>query len=574
MSSLKDRLLSTVRFTRAEWEMHIYQETALDFLINNPFCALFIDTGLGKTIILLTLIARLIERDIEAQVLVIAPVRVATQTWPTEIGEWQHTSWLGYTVIRAEDDDPEVISAGKLAYELAITDPATLEQARIEAPLLRTKGEEDLFFATTEKEEAAARRTIKRSTVNAVRRSIAAAIAGKAETAKKQELRDARFRDGTNLHIINREALGWLIDQYSVWVEKKVNGKIRRVRKIVGWPYRTVVIDESSGFKDHRIARFKALVAVRAQGFIDRMHELTATPAAEGYMGLFAQIYLLDRGERLGANITAYREEFFKHNHYARTYKLLPGAKEKISDRIADICLVMKSADYLEEEDPLFLDRKIKMTEFEMAMYRKFERDFILTLPDGEEIEAETAASLSSKLLQLASGAVYTKDKETRVVHDHKIEDLRELEEELQGSPLLVAYWYKSSLARLKKAFPHAAVMDKSGKMVKPWNEGKIKMLLVHPAGVAHGLNMQYGPGHDLYVFDACWSFELFYQLYRRLARQGQKLRVRVHLPQMVGTNDELVVGRLHEKEDAQEFLFRRIKAMWITMKKRLAAAA
>lgn len=531
MSSLKDRLLATTRYTRAEWEMHLYQDTALDFLIDNPFCALFIDTGLGKTIILLTLIARLIQQNIDEQILVIAPVRVAAQTWPTEIGEWQHTSWLGYTVIRAEDDDPEVISAGKAAYD----------EARY-------------WAATTAEAQKAA---------------------GAARTVKKEELRQARMRERTNVHIINREALGWLIDQYSVWIEKKVHGKIRRVRKIVGWPYRTVIIDESSSFKDHTTARFKALISVRAQGFIDRMHELTATPAAEGYMGLFAQIYLLDRGERLGGNITAYREEYFKHNHYARTYKLLPGAKERISDKIADICLVMKSADYLDEQEPLFLDRKLHMTPAEMAMYRRFERDFILTLPDGEEIEAKTAASLSSKLLQLASGAVYTETRETRHVHEHKIEDLRQLVEELKDDePILVSYWYQSSLARLKKAFPSAVVMDKSGKAVKPWNEGKIKMLLVHPAGVAHGLNMQYGPGHDVYLFDACWSYELFYQLYRRIHRQGQKLQVRIHLPQIIGTNDELVVGRLHEKEDAQEFLFRRIKAMWARMKAKKAAEA
>lgn len=528
MSSLESRLKAKfARVSLAQWQMHEYQDTAAQFMWDNPFSALFMDTGLGKTCACLTLIDRLLSEDIGARVLVVAPVRVATQTWPNEIGEWSHTAWLNHTVLRCEDDDPEVTSAYQEAYREAREWCSTVAEAQ--------------------------------------------KAAGKASTAKKEEIRLRKAQDGCSLHIINREALTWLIDLYSVWVEKKVNGKVRRIRKIVGWPYRTIFIDESSSFKDHKTARFKALVAVRTQGFIDRLHELTATPAAEGYLGLFAQIFLLDRGERLGKNITAYREDYFVPNKYNRTYKLQRGAKEEIGDKIGDITLVMKSGDYLEEIPPLFLPRKLHFTPPQARQYKEMERDFILTTDDGEEIEAKTAADLSSKLLQIASGAIYTGDRDYKILHNHKIEDLQQLQEELSDEhPLLVGYWYRHSLARLRKAFPDARVLDKEGKIVSrhgPWNTGKIKMLLVHPASVGHGLNMQYGPGHDLYMFDQCWSYELYYQLYRRLWRQGQKLQVRVHLPQMIGTNDVLVASRLGEKEDAQEALFEQIRIFRRRMK-------
>lgn len=524
MSSLADRLKAKFALVeRTEADMHEYQRKAGKFLLDNPFSALFIDTGLGKTVIVLTLIVWLLIRDQFNKVLIVAPVRVAAQTWPNEIVAWEHTACLNATVIRAEDDEPSVIAAGQVAYDE-----------------MRAKG-----FAIKDCTNAR----------------------GKAQTARKNYLRLKRMQSKAQVHVINREALEWLIDQYTVWVPKKVKGRNMRVRKIVGWPYDVVILDESSSFKDHTSRRFKALAAVRQQGFIKRLHELTATPAAEGYLGLFAQAYLLDLGKRLGRFITKYREEFFVENKYGHTFKIRnEKAMEEISDKLADISLVMKEEDYLKGQVPLFLDRKINMRPAELALYQKLERDFVMTLPDGEVIEAETAASLSSKLLQLASGAVYDSDGKTHVVHDHKLEDLAQLQEELQGSPILVAYWYKSSLARLRKAFPKAAVMDPAGKIVSrhgPWNTGKVEMLLVHPASVGHGLNMQYGPGHDLYMFDQCWSFELFYQLYRRLARQGQKKQVRIHLPQMQETNDPLVVKRLRMKQDAQEFLFRRIMRQW-----------
>lgn len=558
MSSLKDRLkYRYAHVEREEDDIHSYQWRAVDFLMRTPFSALFVDTGLGKTIIVLTLIVQLIQSFLTRKVLVVAPVRVAAQGWPNEFAAWMHLAGINYTVIRAEDDDPEVISAGRKA----TAGDFTADLAKRRAVLLE-------LGDSPEGAEAHCKWLLPR---------LKARAAGKARTRRKEELRQERRKSTPLVHIIDLHHLEWLIDQHSEWVVKKSGKRKVRVRKIVDWPYDTVILDESSAFKDHRIGRFNALKAVRAQGFIKRMHQLTATPAAEGYEGLFAQIFLLDLGERLGRGITRYLNEHFKYDKYKKTHTLMPGQKEVISAKIADICLVMKEEDYLPSTKPLELDRKITLSPEELAKYKKFERDFVMTIPDDEiedgevVIEAKTAADLSSKLLQLASGAVYDSDKKARAFHNHKIEDLRELRDELQGSPLMVAYWYKSSLARLKKAFPDAVVMDKAGKLAArhgPWNQGKIKMLLVHPASVGHGLNMQYGPGRDLYMFDMCWSYELYYQLYRRLARQGQKKGVRVHLPQVRGTNDERVAERLKAKEDAQEVLFEYIRRL----RRRMAA--
>lgn len=531
---------------RSEIEMHVYQDTAVDWLDGLPFSALFVDTGLGKTVILLTLIVNLILSFRVNRVLIIAPVRVAVETWPTEIRSWDHTAWLDYQVVRCDDDHPEVLAAGKLAAQRFRARP-DYEQLMAEHRALMEAKREARYWATTPLEI----KTVRAMTTG----QTPATAAQKARTAAKRRVRDRFARSKARVHIINREAVEWLV---RFWGD--------------AWPYDMVIIDESSSVSDHNTHLFKSLLKVRRK--LVRLHELTATPAANTYMGLFAQTYLMDLGERFGRFITHYRKRYFDYNPYSRVYSIKDGAKKRISAKLSDIALVMRSRDYLDEIEPLFPVRKLHMTDSEMSAYRKFERDLIYTLPDGEQIEAETASALSGKLLQLASGAIYNKHGETRIVHEHKIEDLAQLAEELAvaGEPLMVAYWYKSSLSRLRKAFPKAVVMDKVGKAVKPWNAGKIPMLLVHPASVGHGLNLQYGPGHDLYMFDMCWSYELFYQLFRRLHRQGQRKQVRVHMTQVVGSNDELVAERLEDKEDAQETLFAKIKAMHRAAMRRRAA--
>jgi hypothetical protein len=462
-------------------------------------------------------------------VLVIGPMRVANETWPTEIGLWEHTAQLNHQVIYAFDDDPR------------------LEDARRAA-------------------EAAARAIARAQNLSPDDVRKAAQRAGqKAETAMRETIREQAARSTASVHIISRDWIEWLVN---FWGTK--------------WPYRMVIVDESSGFKDHKSGRFQALAKVRnsffdaakTKPFIERLHILTATPAAETYEHLFAQLYLLDRGERLGINITQYRNRYFTHNQWSRKYTLRPDAEHEILAKIADICLVMKAEDYLNLEKPVIVPRPVHLGAHEMSIYKRMQDDFIVTLDDGSEIEAETAAALSQKLLQIASGVLYEtqnflddatgdtlKVKKVHAIHDKKIEALQEIVEEAQGQPLMIAYHFKSSLDRLRKTFPEAVVMDREGKCVKKWNAGKIPILLIHPQSGGHGLNMQKG-GHHLVFFDIPWSLELFLQLIGRLARQGQRHPVVVQLLLAVGTLDYAVWQALSIKEDAQDRLFTLLKKL------------
>lgn len=506
---------------RGPEDMHGYQNTAVQFLIDNPFSALFIDLGLGKTCISLTAILNLVCQFELEHALVIAPVRVANETWPTEIGLWRHTAPLTYVHIREEEVVKAVNAAGR-----------------------------------------AERQAIKREGGNLKGKAALDRIEKARLMASRAAVRKHFKENPATVHIINREQVEFLVNAW---------GK--------DWPYDAVFIDESSCLKDHTTNRFKALKRVRP--LIKRMHQLTATPAAETYEHLFAQIYLLDQGERFGRSITAFREEYFTFNKYTFKYKLRPGAEERIAEKIADICLTMKAEDYLKLEKPVMLIDKIILDPEHKALYEEMEREFVVTLANGAEVEAETAAALSQKLLQMGSGVLYETVleevgdgdfKKRRVVHhlhDHKISALENLVEEAHGEPILVAYWHESSLARLKQAFPKAVAMDKKGECIKKWNVGKIPILLVHPQSAGHGLNLQYG-GRRIVFFDIPWSLELYLQLVGRLARQGQKYVVMVHHLVAQGTVDEAVVEALIEKRDAQEVLFRLLKKF----RRRIALAA
>lgn len=510
---------------RTREDMHLYQsDIAVPFLKENPFSALLVDMGLGKTISCLTVIVDLIaELEYEGPILVIGPMRVATQTWPNEIAEWQHTAHLNHSLIHASDADPAVINAGRVA--------------RSQARLQGLSGVE-------------------------------ATSAGNVAMQKyKEGIRVAATRSTATLHIISRDWIEWLV---AYWGPK--------------WPYRIIFVDESSGFKDHKTNRFKALAKVRNHpGLVDRIHLLTATPAAESYMHLFAQIFLLDGGKRFGVYITHFQNKYFTQNKWTRKWALRPDAEEEILEKIADICLVMKAKDYLKLKDPEIIRRPITLGKTEMALYNAMAEDFVVTLPDGSEVEAETAAALSAKLLQMASGVLYetyleedleTEDmkkvKKIHHIHDQKIEELKQIVEEADGQSILVAYHWKSSLSRLQKEFPHAVVMDRDGKCVKPWSAGKIKMLLMHPQSGGHGLNLQHG-GHILVIFDLFHSLELFLQLVGRLARQGQKLPVFVYMLTAMGTLDEAVAAALKAKEDAQDKMFAILRRLIKQFRKRQA---
>ncbi|HLP67884.1 MAG TPA: SNF2-related protein [Rhizobium sp.] len=511
------------RVIRAREDMHGFQRKAKRFLMDNPMSALFIDLGMGKTIICLTLIVDLINRGWKGKALVIAPLRVAKATWPDEIDEWEHLEGLPYTLIRAEDDDDDI----REQYEAVYKPRYAKERWYGETPADAAK------FA--------------RAKANPVRQEA------------KEAKRIAQTLEDTQLHIINIERIEWLVD---FWAKR---WKTHREK----WPYDTILIDESSKFGVHNTLRFKALKRVLPR--VKRLHELTASPASEGYMKLFAMTYLMDQGERLGRNITAYRKRHWDQNPYTKAWKLKRGHDEKIANKIADIVMTLRADDYrdvLKVQKWLPLKRPVKLSSEHMAIYRRFEDTMFLNF-DTHEIEALNGGALVNKLLQFTAGAVYDESKKIVAIHNEKIEALRELKEELGDEPLMVCYWFKSSLDRLKKAFPKAVVMDKAGKCIKPWNEGKIEMLLINPGSAAHGLNMQKGPGHDVAFFDLVWSRELYEQVIGRVARQGQRQLVRVHHLLVLGSADELVYDTLRDKGEGQERLFRFIRAMQRRIEKR-----
>lgn len=362
--------------------------------------------------------------------------------------------------------------------------------------------------------------------------------------------RTKNTRESTRIHITNRENIEWLVE---FWKRD--------------WPYDMVIIDESSAFKDHTTKRFKKLKAVRP--YIKRMVQLTATPAAETYLHLFAQIYLLDEGKRFGKSVTAFKNKYFDINPYTYECKLKPGAKEQIEEAIADIVLVMRAEDYLDLEEPVRIQDRAKMSNELFEQYIDLQRDSVITVNEAE-IVADNAAALSGKLRQFASGVLY-ENRETieeeslkreRIVHpmhDLKIDMLRQLQEEAIGEQLLVVYHFQTSLERILKAFPKSKQMDKDGKLVTTWNNKKLDMLLVHPQSAGHGLNLQKG-GRRIIFFDMPWSLEMYLQVIGRLARQGQTKQVFVHHLMVTGTVDEVVYDALQAKEDVQLALFKALK--------------
>lgn len=510
---------------RTEADMHAYQGEAFEFLRDNPFSHLFIDLGLGKTVTSLTLIAYLLRNFTPGKILVTGPLRVMTDTWPTEIRLWEHTAPFNYTLIREDDDDPRIKAA-------AARDRKESPERSWEREVMQASGYEE--------------------------KEIMVKLGPSHETRARQLIRAELAHSPTSIHFINKEQLEWLVNLHR---EK--------------WPYRTVIIDELSLFKDYSTHAFKALAKVRrTPGLITRLHGLTATPTSESYEHLWAQMYLADLGERLGKNITTYRNKYFISSRWTRKLTLREDAEQEILDKIKDITLVMKAEDYLDLEKPTFLEKPIHLSQREMDLYREMEKKMVVTLEDGTVIESDNAAALCGKLQQMASGVLYetaslgdweTEDiKKVKVIHnlhDHKIETLKEIVASLDGEPIIIAYHFKSSLDRLKKAFPKAVVMDKDGKCVKAWNAKKIPILLIHPKSGGHGLNLQHG-GHHMAFYDLPWSLDSYTQLIGRLARQGQLKPVMVFILLAVGTIDEVIYSALQQKGFVQDNFFSVLKSL------------
>lgn len=345
-----------------------------------------------------------------------------------------------------------------------------------------------------------------------------------------------------DVYTINRENVPWLVEHY---------GR--------AWPFDMVVVDESSSFKNHQAKRFRALRQVL--GLIDRLVLLTGTPSPRSLMDLWAQLYLIDRGERLGKTIGAYRATYFtpgrRNGYVVYDWEPRPGADAAVYRRIADVCVSMTAKDWLALPERIDNRVDVELPPSARKLYARLLRDFAAEV-EGSDITAANAAALTGKLLQVANGAVYDEDGGAREVHRAKLDALAEIRDACD-EPLVVFYWFKHDAERLKKAFPEARTLETEADMAA-WNRGEIPLLLLHPASAGHGLNLQAG-GHVIVWYGLTWSLELYQQANARLHRQGQTKPVMVHHLVARGTMDERVLSALAEKRVGQDALIAAVKA-------------
>ena len=356
------------------------------------------------------------------------------------------------------------------------------------------------------------------------------------------EQRKQALRQRANIYLINRENIDWLVNKSNY-----------------NFDFDMIVIDELSSFKSHNTKRFKSLMTIRPK--VKRIVGLTGTPSSNGLMDLWAEFRILDFGERLGRYITHYRNKFFipdkRNGQIIFSYKIRDGAEQEIYNQIQDITISMKALDHLKMLELIVNEVYVEMKKEHKEIYKKLKKEMITEIKD-KEIDAVNAASLSNKLLQMASGAVYDENKEVVVIHEEKLDVLEDLIEGANGKPVLIAYWFNHDLQRIKNRFKTREI--KTTKDINDWNEGKIPIATIHPASAGHGLNLQSG-GSTLIWFSLTWSLELYLQTNARLYRQGQKDTVVIHHIITKGTIDEDVMKALKNKDKTQEELLNAVKA-------------
>lgn len=443
-----------------KYKPHSYQEYAIRYIETHPISALLIDMGLGKTSITLTAIRNLLFDSFEVcKVLVIAPLRVAKNTWTDEIKKWEHLSTLTYSLIVGNENE-----------------------------------------------------------------------------------RLSALNEKADIYIINRENVDWLVNKSGYKFD-----------------FDMVVIDELSSFKNHQSKRFKSLMKVRP--LVKRIVGLTGTPSSNGLMDLFAEFKILDMGKRLGCFIGQYRNTYFKpdkmNGPIVYSYKPLPNAENAIYEKISDITVSMKANEYLKMPELLTSNYVVELSNSEKKQYDKMKKSLVLEITDGE-ITASNAASLSNKLCQLSNGAIYDDEQNIVEIHDRKLEALEDIIESMNGKPLLIAYWYRHDLERIKSRFSVREI--KTSEDISDWNDGKIPVALIHPASAGHGLNLQNG-GSTLVWFGLTWSLELYQQTNARLYRQGQKNTVVIQHIITKGTIDEQILKALQKKNKTQADLIDAVRA-------------
>lgn len=443
------------------YQPYEYQRTAEQWILDNPYCGLFLDMGLGKTVLTLTALQRMIDYCEIDRALVVAPKKVAETTWTTEAMKWDHLK--------------------------------TLKVAKVMG------------------------------------------------TEKKRKLALAESAD---IYVIGRDNFVWLVGLYG--------GRL---------PFDALVIDELTSFKNSKSQRFKAMRVVRPS--VQRVIGLTGTPAPNGLIDLWGQMYCIDMGERLGKSVTKYRENYFNShswNNIVVRCDVKKGCDEIIKNRISDICLSMQAKDYLQLPDLLIHTVPVELSPATLGAYNKFEREKVLEFREehGDEpsnILANSAAGLMNKLSQFANGAVYDAERNVHEIHDEKVDKLVEIVEGANGSGVLVYYQFKHDIPRIiRKLKGYKVAVYEGEKQLIDWNAGKIDVLLAHPASTAYGLNMQQG-GHYIVWFGTGWDLELYQQANARLHRQGQKHPVTVYKLIAAHTVDERASAALEDKKVKQQSL-------------------
>lgn len=358
-----------------------------------------------------------------------------------------------------------------------------------------------------------------------------------------EEERLSAMRSKADIYIINRENLQWLIEKSGI-----------------AFDFDMVVVDELSSFKNWQSKRFKAFMKARPK--VKRIVGLTGTPSSNGLMDLFAEFKLLDMGERLGRFIGQYRSAYFapdkRNGQIIYSYKPLSGAEDAIYQKISDITISMKSSDHLKMPELISTQYDVTLSEKEQVKYKKLKKELVLNLPNGE-ITAANAASLTGKLSQMANGAVYGDDEKILEIHEKKLDALEDIIEAANGRPILVAYWFRHDLERIRKRFDVREI--KTAKDISDWNSGNIPIAVIHPASAGHGLNLQSG-GSYLVWFGLTWSLELYQQTNARLWRQGQTANT-VVIQHIItkGTVDEEIMKALKAKDTSQSALISAVKA-------------
>lgn len=438
-----------------------YQRTAIRWVLDHPRCCLFLDMGLGKSIITLTAIQQLMDECEVTKTLIVAPKKVAETTWTDEAEKWDHLKGL-----------------------------------RV-AKVMGTEAQRNRALASS-----------------------------------------------ADIYVIGRDSFVWLVGRY--------DGLL---------PFDTLVIDELTSFKSSKSNRFKAMRLVTAS--MSRVIGLTGTPAPNGLIDLWAEMYCIDRGEHLGKSITKYRDAYFSKrvwNNIVVKCTIKKGCDDIIRRKIADICLSMQARDYLHLPGIMMHTERITLPEAIRKAYDAFEREKVLAFAeehsdDSAPILANSAAGLMNKLSQFANGAVYDEERCVHHIHDEKLDKLAEIVEAASGNSVLVFYQYQHDVARItKKLKGYTVKAYKGAAELKAWNAGKIDVLLAHPASTAFGLNMQRG-GHYIVWFGTGWNLELYQQANARLHRQGQKYPVQVYNLVCAGTVDEQAAAALHNKKGVQQNL-------------------